>query len=268
VLAFFNHSKFLFFFGIFLKREWRQPSIYLKRYLNVSIMLFVFYFVRKVGIGHEIISVHGLKIDYAIFLISGLATFHLVRACLLGIHSSFTTLRSISLLPWIRTTPSSVNVLIAPLACVQVLTAFSEWLFVLILGALLFKTPFLAFFHPLVLLPLSLMCLAHLGLGMILASIIICFRSGRMLGNVFIRITFLLGSVFFPQSVLPPAFESLSYLLPIVPTLQVVRLVLAAPGASLEPHLFLLFTSTLFLVACGIFVYRKAIHYAFNRAYF
>jgi ABC-2 type transport system permease protein len=84
---------------------------------------------------------------------------------------------------------------------------------------------------------MSLLALAYLGVGLVAAALVLAVRSTLFVPQAVLTLSALLGTVYFPASVLPPAFAPFSQYVPITPALRAARQVLLrdAPVSAVLP---------------------------------
>jgi ABC-2 type transport system permease protein len=73
---------------------------------------------------------------------------------------------------------------------------------------------------------MTLLALAYLGVGLLGAALMLAVRSTLFVPQAVLTLSALLGTVYFPVSVLPPAFAPFAQFVPITPALRAARQVL------------------------------------------
>ncbi|MDO9579594.1 MAG: ABC transporter permease, partial [Bacteroidales bacterium] len=118
----------------------------------------------------------------------------------------------------------------------------------------------LAHFFPVVLI-LILTIISFSSLGIMSAGFIIIFKRGDPINWLFSTVSFLLGGVYYPVSILPPALQKLARLLPITHSLEGIRIALLtdSPLSSLLPSIFALLIFSVVLLPSSILLFRHAI---------
>ena len=84
---------------------------------------------------------------------------------------------------------------------------------------------------------MAMLALTYVGVGLVAASLVLLVRSSLFIPQVVGALSTLLGTVYFPRSVLPPAFAPFAGMIPTTPALRAARqmLLLNAPFASVLP---------------------------------
>jgi len=111
------------------------------------------------------------------------------------------------------------------------------------------------------LLVLFVTIVAFSSLGIISASFIMVFKRGNPLSWVFTNLSWLLGGVFYPITVLPDWLQKVSYLLPITYSLEGMRLALLKgyPLRGLIPSLVPLLLFALVVLPASLWMFKLAV---------
>lgn len=114
------------------------------------------------------------------------------------------------------------------------------------------------------LLVIGLTILAMSAFGVLSAAFVVVFKRGDPIAWLFATVSGLLGGVYYPVEVLPPALETLSAFLPITYALKAVRLaVLQGYGpAQLTTELLVLAGFAALLLPVSLLAFRRAIYLA------
>jgi ABC-2 type transport system permease protein len=129
----------------------------------------------------------------------------------------------------------------------------------LLLGLFLFGVSMSGANVPAAILILALTVITFGSIGIISASLIMVIKKGDPVGWIFTSLSWLLGGVIYPVSILPDWLQKFSYLLPITYSLEGMRLALLKgfSTTALLPHISVLaFFSTILLpISVGLFGY-------------
>jgi ABC-2 type transport system permease protein len=116
---------------------------------------------------------------------------------------------------------------------------------VLLLTAWVWATSTIAWLRlPEFVLVMVMLAFTYVGCGLVAAALVLLVRSSLFIPQVVGALSALLGTVYFPRSVLPPAFAPFSGMIPTTPALRAARqvLLLDAPFASVLPEVLQLAT--------------------------
>jgi ABC-2 type transport system permease protein len=78
---------------------------------------------------------------------------------------------------------------------------------------------------------MALLALAYLGVGLMAGALVLAVRSSLFVPQAVLTLSALLGTVYFPVSVLPPAFAPFAQFVPMTPALRAARQVLLRDAA-------------------------------------
>ncbi|MDZ7632668.1 MAG: ABC transporter permease [Gemmatimonadaceae bacterium] len=73
---------------------------------------------------------------------------------------------------------------------------------------------------------MGLLAIAYLGVGLVAGALVLAVRSSMLIPQGVLTVSALLGTVYFPVSVLPPVFAPLANVIPMTPALRAARQVL------------------------------------------
>lgn len=111
---------------------------------------------------------------------------------------------------------------------------------------------------------MALLAVAYAGIGLIAGALVLAVRSSLFIPQAVGALSALLGTVYFPISVLPPAFAPYARFVPLTPALRAARQVLLrdAPLAVVAPDLLTLTGWALAALLVGGGVFHVALHRA------
>jgi ABC-2 type transport system permease protein len=117
---------------------------------------------------------------------------------------------------------------------------------------------------PEALLIVTLIVIAHFGIGLIAGALVVAFRTHAAIPQTVLLASGLLGGVYYPTSVIPSWIERLSDVVPLAYGLRALRHTLL-DGQGLQMvlgDLAVLLTFATVLLATGAMAYRAALYYA------
>jgi ABC-2 type transport system permease protein len=134
----------------------------------------------------------------------------------------------------------------------------------LILGSLFFgmNISHANYFTGIIVLILTITSLSSFGI--LSASFVMIFKKGDPTTWLLMSVSWFLGGVYYPISVLPEWLHKLSYLLPITHSLEGMRMSLLK-GSSLQeilPNVLALLAFTIFILPLSVMVFRYAVDQA------
>ncbi|MGQ0641624.1 MAG: ABC transporter permease [Gemmatimonadaceae bacterium] len=109
-----------------------------------------------------------------------------------------------------------------------------------------------------------LIVLAHFGIGLIAAALVVAFRTHAAIPQTMLLVSALLGGVYYPTTVIPSWIEKVSDAVPLAYGLRALRHTLL-DGQSIQMVLDdvgILLTFAAVLLAIGAMAYRASLHYA------
>jgi ABC-2 type transport system permease protein len=114
---------------------------------------------------------------------------------------------------------------------------------------------------------LALIVVAHVGVGLIAASMVLAFRTTGPFSQIVLLLSGLLGGVYYPTSVIPAWLHSVSEFVPLTYGLRALRRAWLDEAGLTEilPDVRMLLGMTLVLVAAGVFTFHVAFRLARRR---
>ena len=188
--------------------------------------------------------------NFPLYLLTGIVCFNFfnesTNMCLLSISGNAGLITKVYvpkyIYPVTRVMSCSINLLLSliPLALVMVIT----------------RT---AFHFQDILIVFGIFCLLLfcLGVGLILASLMVFFRDTQFIWGVLVTILNFATPIFYPESIIPAKFMTIYKMNPLYHIVRFLRIVLM-DGVSPEPKAYALcLIATLVPLAIGIFVFKK-----------
>lgn len=160
-------------------------------------------------------------------------------------------------------TPTSSPVLVAGLSAYALFDVTVRAIVLLVAGSALGAN--LAFGQfPVAIVILGLLILAHFGVGLIGAAMILAFRTAGPVAKVVLLASTLLGGVYYPTHVIPSWLQSVSAILPLSYGLRALRRVLLqdASFTLIAPDLLALSMLTAVLFGLGAMAFSMALRHA------
>jgi ABC-2 type transport system permease protein len=201
--------------------------------------------------------------QYFAFILLGFVTLALVTAALSALPSAISAGLGTGTLEALFSTPASLLTVLTGISGYTVLWALARGLILIVAGWLLG-----AHIHwlraPMGLAIMTLLVAAYAGIGLVLAALILAFRtSGPLLQGVVVATT-LLGGVYYPTTVIPSWIRSLATLIPMTYGLRALRRVMLEANLSpmLASDIAILTGFAVGLIGVGWLTFRAALRYA------
>ena len=201
--------------------------------------------------------------DYFGFVLIGTAVLTLVSAALSSFGSAVSGGLSSGFFEALLVTPTPLGLLLAGQTGYSFAWAAARTILLVAAGVLLGVD-----MHwlrvPEALLVTTLLVGAYIGVGLIAAALVVSFRTNAAIPQGVLLISTLLGGVYFPASVLPPALAPMAEWLPLTPGLRALRqaLLLGYPLSTIGGELLQLAGLALGCVIVGVASLRMAFRYA------
>ncbi len=215
--------------------------------LMLAVYTFVFSVVFKARWG---VASEGGRADFVLALFAGLTGFHLFAETVSGAPRL------------IIGYPSFVKRVVFPLEVLPVarfasnLVHSGQSFLVFLLAVLVLKgaLPWTLLWLPVVLLPLTLL---SLGAAFFLAAVGVFVRDIQHMIGLVVQVLLFMSAVFYPVSVLPPAWQRVLYVNPLVPILEDLRRISLAGLAPDWPAWTATTAATALLAAAGLVFFMK-----------
>lgn len=197
------------------------------------------------------------------FLLVGTSVFFLVTVALSAVPSALSSTIGSGTLEALLSTPTPTPTLLVGISAFPLIMAAIR-AGVLLAGGWLLGVQMTVGALPAALLILTLIVLAHLGIGLLSGAMVLAFRTAGPLSRLVLVASSLLGGVYYPTHVVPSWLQSISSVLPLSYGLRALRPVLlqGAPMSAVAPDLLVLIGETAFLLLVGVGAFSVAFRYA------
>jgi ABC-2 type transport system permease protein len=204
--------------------------------------------------------------DYFGFVLLGLIAISLLTTSLTGVYQSVSGSVASGWLEAQMGTSTAIPVLLIGMAAYDFLWTLLRVTILLVYGwilgvhvhwsGLLFGVPVL-----------MLLCLAYFGLGLVLASMFLAFRTIGPAQSVIVTGSVLLGGVYYPTETIPGWIQRLSVFIPMTYGLRAVRqLVLdGVPALAVVPDVMMISLIAATFLSIGVLSFRAAFNYSRHR---
>jgi len=253
---------------LFLQRDLRtQVSYRLSFLLQLAGILFSvtsYYFVGRIfgGQANPYLSAYGG--DYFSFVLIGIAFLGYQSVALYGFSGVVQSAQTRGTLEAMLATPTRLSTILLGSSAWDFVFTTARVALYLLAGALLFGARFTGADWPAALLVLLLTVVCLSAIGILSASFIMIYKRGSPINFLISGVTLLLGGVYYPIEVLPPALQTVARLYPLTISLQAMRraLLTGASLTSLAGDLALLLAYTVLLVPLGLAAFGYAVRQA------
>lgn len=232
--------------------------------LSIVTSLLTFYFIDKL-FGFRVTShLEPYGVNYFSYVLIGISFSGLLGTAFSSISGQIREEQTNGTLESLLVTPTSVFTIITAMILWNLIYAFLEFLFYILVGIFLFKIDFsnINILSTAIITILSI--ISFNALGIISASFVIVFKRGDPV-SLIINIAFeLLGGVYFPITVLPKFLQYISNIFPIIYAIRSIELAVYK-GANLNmlfSDIILLLIFSVILVPLSILSFK----FALNRA--
>jgi ABC-type multidrug transport system ATPase subunit/ABC-type multidrug transport system permease subunit len=258
------------------KWEWKKALAFLKKDFLIEISYMLAFFLGLFG---DIVSISALYFlalllgsvvmphlrayggDYFSFILIGEAFYGYLKIGLSSFSQKIRGEQVIGTLEAMLVTPTKYSTIIISSAVWNFISHSVSVLTYLLIGVCLFDADFSNANVLVAVSTLALMNLAFSSLGIISASFIMIFKRGDPINFALGRISVLLGGVYYPITILPGWLQHLSYLLPIIYSLNAMRHALLQ-GNSLQTVIFDLIgllVFTIIMLPLSLLIFRYAV---------
>jgi ABC-2 type transport system permease protein len=199
--------------------------------------------------------------DYFAFVIIGIAFANYLQVALRSFSASIRTAQTLGTLEAMLVTQTSIPTIIISSSLYNfILTSFRVVVYlgigVFAFGLNIGKANYTA---AIVVLLITIICFSSMGI--LSASFIMVLKKGNPLSWIFINLSWLLGGVYYPISVLPGWLEKFSYMLPITYSLEAMRLALLNGYSfrTLLPQIIPLLIFTVIMLPVSLYIFNFAV---------
>lgn len=199
--------------------------------------------------------------DYFSFVLIGISFTNYLEVSLRSFSSSIRSAQTLGTLEAMLVTQTKVEIIIFSSSLYSfIMTSFRVFVY-LLFGAIFFGLPMgnANYSGALLILTITIFCFSSLGI--ISASFIMVFKKGNPLNWIFVNLSYLLGGVLYPISVLPEWLKKISYLLPITYSLEGMRMALIKGYTihDLLPNIIPLLGFTVVLMPLSMYVFDLSV---------
>jgi ABC-2 type transport system permease protein len=217
----------------FLRRDWRivRASAFGLAWQATAIIFVtptLYYMGRLVRPGTPTLAAYGG--DYFTFAVIGIACSGFFAAVMGACAAAARQEQVGGTLEVLLTTPVRLPVLAAGASFLPVMLAAAQSLLYIVLGGAMFHVDFGHANVAGAVLIIALAMLLSGAFGLFAAAFVILFRRGDPFTGIMVGIGAMLGGVFYPTEVLPPAARTLAEFVPLTPALRGVRLAMMNGG--------------------------------------
>ncbi|MGH7712725.1 MAG: ABC transporter permease [Gemmatimonadaceae bacterium] len=246
---------------------WRTALSYRLRFavsmLSIAIMIVPLYFVSDAiqPVVAPVIATEG--VHYFAFVTLGLFASTVVTSAVTALPEAIAADLNSGFYEAVVSTPTGAGPVAVGLAGFSILRNSVRGAILVLAGALL-GVNLVWVRLPEALLILSLIVVAHFGIGLIASALVVAFRTHAAIPQAVLLTSGLLGGVYYPTSVIPSWIEQVSAAVPLTYGLRALRhTLLEGQGIPMMlDDLGVLLIFAFVLMASGAMAYRAALQYA------
>lgn len=250
-----------------IRAAWRTALSYRLRFavsmVALLVMIVPLYFVSRAlqPVMAPAIATEGTQ--YFAFLTVGLFASTLVASCVGALPDAITSDLNSGFFEAVVSAPAGAGTVAAGLAGYPILRSVLRGATLVLAGA--FLGIHLVWSRiPEALLIVGLIALAHFGIGLMAAALVVAFRTNAAIPQIVLLASGLLGGVYYPTAVIPSWIANVSDVVPLAYGLRALRHTLL-DGQGLQMvlnDLGILTSFSVVLIAIGTMAYRASLHYA------
>ncbi|MEW5800675.1 MAG: ABC transporter permease [bacterium] len=252
----------------FIQRDFIEETSYkfafFLQFFGIFISVLIFYFLSKLFGAAAVPYLKPYGGDYFSFVLIGVAFTNYLEVSLRSFSSSIRNAQMTGTLEAILVTQTEIPTIIISSSLYSFIWTSFRVIVYLLIGTLLFDVNISQANFTGAALILFLTITTFSSIGIASASFIMVFKKGDPLAGLFSGLSWFLGGVYYPITVLPPWLRRFSYLIPLTYSLEGMRFALLK-GYSLNalgPHIAGLGIFTLVMLPLGIFSFRFAVNKA------
>jgi ABC-2 type transport system permease protein len=246
---------------------WRTAISYRVRFalslLSIVITIVPLYFVSRAlqPVMAPVIATEG--VHYFAFITLGMFTMSVITSALTSLPEAISSDLNSGFFEAVVSTPTGAGAVAVGLSGYSILRNTVRGAILVTAGALLGINLVWARL-PEALLIVLLIVLAHFGIGLVAAALVVAFRTNVAIPQMVLLASGLLGGVYYPTSVIPSWIERISDVVPLAYGLRALRhTLLDGQGIHLVLNdLSVLLTFATVLLASGAMAYRASLSYA------
>lgn len=252
----------------FLRRDLLQEASYrlsfFLQFINIFFSVLIFYFISLLLGEAATPYLKDYGGDYFAFVLIGIAFLGYFSTGLSSFSNNLRHSQTTGTLEAMLTTPTRLSSIILASSMWDYLVTTLRVVAYLVLGVFFMQNGFGGANYLAALLIILLTVITASSLGIISASFIMVVKRGDPIQWLVSTMTIFLGGVYYPATILPPAFEWLSRLIPMSYSLHAMRLALlqSASWRALLPDILALTAFSIGLLPLGLAVFRFAVRRA------
>ncbi|MBM2832877.1 MAG: type transporter [Candidatus Brocadiaceae bacterium] len=249
----------------FLWRDCINESSYklslLLEFIGVLVSTITYFFLSKIlgEVGVSYLRPYGG--NYFSFILIGVAFFSYLKISIDGISKSIREGQMLGTLEALLVTQTGIPTIIISSSLYSFMFASLKVAMYLLLGVFAFGVNMENANYAGALIILFLTILSFSSFGILSASFIMVFKKGDPVSAIFTSVSGVLGGVFYPVSVLPAWVQKLSHMLPVMDSLDGMRLSLLQ-GYSLNelmPNILSLTLFSIIMLPLSLFIFAYAV---------
>jgi ABC-2 type transport system permease protein len=252
----------------FVKRDFQNEISYrisfLLQVFGIFINVSVFFFLSKLFGNSQMPQLVEYGGNYFAFVLIGIAFNYYLSVSLSSLSSSIRDGQIMGTLEALLVTQTEIPTIIIASSVYSFLFTTVRVIFFIVIGVFFYGLDLSRANYAGAILILCISIIAFSSFGILSASFVMVLKKGDPVASLFSGISWLLGGVYYPVSILPSWLKPFSYLLPITYSLEGMRLALLK-GASfynLLPSIFSLLLFTSILMPVSIISFQYAIRLA------
>ena len=249
----------------FMARDLIQEASYrlnfVFQFLGMLFTVFSFYFLSKLIGRAAVPHLAPYGGDYFAFALTGVAFTQFLTVSLSSFSQQIRMAQVLGTLEAMLVTRTGIAALVMLSSLFPFLFTLVRVMLLIAVGVLFFDVPLHLSGLPVAVVVLLLTVCAFAGIGILGASFIMVFKRFEPVTWMVGGLSYLLGGVVYPVSVLPEWLRPLSQVLPITHALEAIRLTLIAgrPTADALPSIFYLLVLTAITVPAGLLAFSHAV---------
>jgi ABC-2 type transport system permease protein len=252
----------------FIKRDFLNEISYrlsfIMQVFGILVSVLTFYFLARL-FGQAVVPyLKPYGGDYFSFVIIGVAFSNYQEVAMNSLSRSIRDAQMTGTLEALLVTQTEIPTIILSSSLYSFIFTSLRVFAYLLLGSLFFGMDIshANFFSAVIIFILTIVSLSSFGI--ISASFVMVFKRGDPITWLLVSISWFLGGVYYPISVLPPWLLRLSYLLPITHSLEGMRLCLlkGASLAEIYPNVLALLAFSVITLPISVTIFRYAVNQA------
>lgn len=249
----------------FLKKDFYNEISYRFHFMIQIFGIFFatlsFYFLSKLVDQNASSYLEPYGGNYLAFVLIGLAFSHYMLVSLSGFSEAIRETQMMGIMEILLISQARLSTIILSSSIYKFLFTSFRIVVYLLMGALIFHVDLSNANYPGALFILLLTIVSLSCIGIISASFIMVFKKGDPIAWGITALSWLIGGVYYPISVLPPWLQKLSWLLPVTPALEGMRMALLRGYSfpQLLPTITALVVFSFIMMPFSLLVFRIAV---------